>query len=80
MRALFNRLGWLVIVSLVFAAWASPVFAQHGTTGTPARVLALEQKIEEAIVRGDVAFVDRVTSDRLQLRARRWLDARAAGR
>jgi uncharacterized protein DUF4440 len=59
-RALFDRLGWLVIVSLVFAA--RPVFTQHGTTGDAGAVILLEQKIEEAIVRGDVAFVDRVTS------------------
>jgi hypothetical protein len=61
-RAHFNRPGWLVIVSLVFAAGASAVFAQHGTTGDAGAVILLEQKIEEAIVRGDVAFVDRVTS------------------
>jgi hypothetical protein len=48
------------IVALLLAVWAVPVFAQHGSTDA-ADVLALEQKIEEAIVRGDVAFVDRVT-------------------
>ena len=50
------------IVALLFAAGAAPVFAQHATTGGTSDVLALEQKIEDAIVRGDVAFVDRVTS------------------
>lgn len=50
------------IVLLLFVAWASPVLAQHGTTGDAGDVLALEQKIEDAIVRGDVAFVDRVTA------------------
>ena len=50
------------IALLLFAALASPVFAQDTTTGDAGAVLLLEQKIEEAIVRGDVAFVDRVTS------------------
>jgi hypothetical protein len=61
-RALFNELRRLAIVSLVFSAWASPVVAQYGTTGAAAEVLALEQKIEEAIVRGDAAYFDRVTA------------------
>jgi Domain of unknown function (DUF4440) len=61
-RALFHALPCLAIVSLVVSAWASPAFAQHDATGPAAEVLALEQKIEDAIVRGDVAFVDRVTS------------------
>ena len=61
-RALFNELRRLTIVSLGFFAWASPVFAQHGEKEPASDVLALEQQIEEAIVRGDVAFVDRVTS------------------
>ncbi|HWV94910.1 MAG TPA: hypothetical protein VNZ24_11345, partial [Vicinamibacterales bacterium] len=61
-RALFHELRRLTIVSLIFFAWASPVFAQHGEKEPASDVLALEQQIEEAIVRGDVAFVDRVTS------------------
>jgi len=61
-RALFNELRRLTIVSLGFFAWASPVFAQHGAKEPASDVLALEQQIEEAIVRGDVAFIDRVTS------------------
>ena len=61
-RARFNELRRLTIVSLIFFAWASPVFAQHGAKEPASEVLALEQQIEEAIVRGDVAFVDRVTS------------------
>ena len=61
-RALFNELRRLTIVSLIFFAWASPVFAQHGAKAPASEVLALEQQIEAAIVRGDVAFVDRVTS------------------
>lgn len=51
-----------IVVLLFFAACASPAFAQHGTQGDAADVLALEQKIEDAIVRGDVAFVDHATS------------------
>jgi len=47
---------------VLVAACASPAFAQRGATGDAGDVLALEQKIEDAIVRGDVAFVDRVTS------------------
>jgi uncharacterized protein DUF4440 len=50
------------IALLLFAALASPVIAQDSTTGDAGAVLLLAQKIEEAIVRGDVAFVDRVTS------------------
>src|SRR5215510_11488021 len=50
------------IVALFVALCASSAFAQHGATGDAGEVLALEQKIEEAIVRGDVAFVERVTS------------------
>lgn len=50
------------IALLLFAALASPVFAQDSRTDDAGAVLLLEQKIEEAIVRGDVAFVDRVTS------------------
>jgi hypothetical protein len=61
-RARFNELRCLTIVSLIFFAWASPVFAQHAAKEPASDVLALEQQIEEAIVRGDVAFVDRVTS------------------
>jgi hypothetical protein len=36
--------------------------AQAHASSAAAEVLALEQQIEEAVVRGDVAFVDRVTS------------------
>ena len=61
-RTLINGSRWLAIVSLVFSAWASPVVAQHDATAPAAEVLAFEQTIEDAIVRGDVAFVDRVTS------------------
>ena len=50
------------IALLLFATLASPALAQDSTTGDAGAVLLLEQKIEEAIVRGDVAFVDRVTS------------------
>lgn len=51
--------GPLTIVALIMA-FGPGVRAQH-PTGAAAEVLALEQHIEEAIVRGDVAFVDRVT-------------------
>jgi hypothetical protein len=50
------------IVLLFLVAWASPVLAQHDPTGDAGEVITLEQKIEDAIVRGDVAFVDRVTA------------------
>ena len=50
------------IVLLFLVVWASPVLAQHDTTGDAGEVITLEQKIEDAIVRGDVAFVDRVTA------------------
>ena len=58
------------LLSLTLSADSAP--AQDRTPKTPpshqaqsgaaAEVLALEQKIEEAVVRGDVAFVDRVTA------------------
>jgi len=41
---------------------AKPPAASHPAQPGAAEVLALEQKIEEAVVRGDVAFVDRVTA------------------
>ncbi len=41
-----------------------------------AEVLAFERQVEEAVVRGDVAFFDQATPRRLQLRARGWLDHR----
>jgi hypothetical protein len=40
---------------------APPSAAAQGDSSAAAEVLALEQKIEEAVVRGDVAFVDSVT-------------------
>lgn len=47
---------------LFFAAWTLPALGQSSANSDAADVLALEQKIEDAIVRGDVAFIDRVTS------------------
>jgi hypothetical protein len=41
---------------------AKPASVSHPGQAGAAEVLALEQKIEEAVVRGDVAFVDRVTA------------------
>jgi hypothetical protein len=51
--------GPLLIAALI---GVGTLHAQQHPTGAAAEVLALEQQIEEAIVRGDVAFVDRVTS------------------
>ena len=51
---------WLAVVALA-VAWSPGLFARQGARDPAAEVLALEQKIEDAIVRGDVAFVDRVT-------------------
>jgi hypothetical protein len=45
--------------ALLLAAW--PVSAQHDIPGAAADVLALERAFEDAVVRGDVAFVDRIT-------------------
>ncbi len=42
-------------------AAAAPEITAATATGAAAEVVALEQKIEDAVVRGDVAFVDRVT-------------------
>lgn len=55
-----DRRRWLAMAALA-AAWAPVLVAQQGASDPAAEVLALEQKIEDAIVRGDVAFVDRVT-------------------
>ena len=55
-----DRRRWLAIAALA-AAWAPVLVAQQGASDPAAEVLALEQKIEDAIVHGDVAFVDRVT-------------------
>src|SRR3979490_2736301 len=48
-----------VLASAILLASAQPV----KSTGDAADVLALEQKIEAAVVRGDVAFVATVLSD-----------------
>jgi hypothetical protein len=65
------RSSALLLVLLAWAVIGAPAAAQRpalspSTTGNPsgegAVVLALEQKIEEAVVKGDVAFVDSVTS------------------
>jgi len=61
MRCLsLDRRRWLVMAALA-VAWAPVPAAQRTASDPAADVLALEQKIEDAIVRGDVAFVDRVT-------------------
>jgi len=64
--------GFLSVVAAIavgglnaFAQQDTTAAASRGTnsgiTGPAAEVLALEQQIEAAVVRGDVAFVDRVT-------------------
>jgi Domain of unknown function (DUF4440) len=50
-----------VVSAALIAMSGAFLAAQEHATGAAAEVLALEQKIEEAVVRGDVAFVDRVT-------------------
>ncbi len=50
----------LTIVALT-VVWAPTAHAQQHGPGGAAEVLALEQQIEDAVVRGDVAFIDRVT-------------------
>jgi|SRR5579871_5086843 hypothetical protein len=47
---------WCLLITL--ALGGRPAFAQASKDA--AEVLALEQKIEEAVIRGDVAFVDSV--------------------
>ena len=59
-RNVIDRHTRLAILALAMVACGSGLLAQTGS-GPGAEVLALEQQIEEAIVRGDVAFVDRVT-------------------
>jgi Domain of unknown function (DUF4440) len=53
-------LGRLTIVALAIVC-GSTLQAQQHATGAVSEVLALEQQIEDAVVRGDVAFIDRVT-------------------
>jgi len=60
-RLSIERRQWLAVTALAVVAWSPALFARQGATDPAAEVLALEQKIEDAIVRGDVAFVDRVT-------------------
>ena len=48
-------------IAMLTMVRGSAVHAQQHETGAAAEVLALEQQIEEAIVRGDLAFVDRAT-------------------
>jgi hypothetical protein len=52
----------LLAVALMIAGCRCIIAAQQHPTEPAADVLAFEQQIEEAIVRGDVAFVDRATS------------------
>jgi hypothetical protein len=52
---------WLLAAMLAGLAAAQP--APDAAIRAAAEVLALEQKIESAVVRGDVAFVDGVLSD-----------------
>ena len=52
--------GILTSVALTIV-WSPTLHAQQHGTGAAAEVLALEQQIEDAVVRGDVAFIDRVT-------------------
>ena len=52
----------LLAVSLMIAGCRCTIAAQQHPAEPAADVLAFEQQIEEAIVRGDVAFVDRATS------------------
>jgi len=59
-RNVIDRHTRRAILALAMVACGSGLLAQTGS-GPGAEVLALEQQIEEAIVRGDVAFVDRVT-------------------
>ena len=60
-RLSIERCQWLAVTALAVVAWSPALFARQGAIDPAAEVLALEQKIEDAIVRGDVAFVDRVT-------------------
>jgi Domain of unknown function (DUF4440) len=59
-RSLFAFIGPCLTLALVAVGGALMQARQHATSAG-AEVLALEQQIEEAIVRGDVAFIDRVT-------------------
>jgi hypothetical protein len=52
----------LIAVALTMAACRVTLLAQHPATEPGADLLAFERQIEDAVVRGDVAFVDRATS------------------
>ena len=63
MRRRLTRLFDGCVVSAALIAMGGALLgAQAHASSAAAEVLALEQQIEEAVVRGDVAFVDRVTS------------------
>jgi len=60
-RPLIIVFGRRLLSAALLLVCGSHLLAQQNATGSAAEVLALEQHIEEAIVRGDVAFIDRVT-------------------
>ncbi|PYS31540.1 MAG: hypothetical protein DMG11_01060 [Acidobacteria bacterium] len=62
MRAMSKRSYLFLSAMLTCAAWSQPATSRPAayTGDAAAEVLALEHKIEDAVVRGDVAFVDSV--------------------
>jgi len=63
-RAMHNQSSWCGLFVAVLACSAlgqqSKPLPSVDTSGPAAEVLALEKKIEDAVVRGDVAYVDSV--------------------
>jgi hypothetical protein len=65
-----NARRWFVGIFLCFS-FATPFLGQQSkgsATGDAADVLALEQKIEKAVVQGDVGFAESVLSDDFHFR------------
>ena len=64
MRGGFARIGAVLGLAAVahYAATQSVPATSQEVTGPAADVLAFERQIEEAVVRGDVAFVDHATT------------------
>ena len=52
----------IAAITIVAPAQQPKSSAPRNTSAAAAEVMALEQKIEDAVVRGDVAYVDRVTA------------------
>ena len=70
---LFRTALAVTVAALIVASAQTSANAAAGLSGDAAEVLDLERKIGEAIVRGDVAYYDRVTAnDFVMTHSDRW--------